>query len=613
MRACSSWPRPCSRSSSASGIVVALVGKAWSFFAEVDKSTLWGDNWAPRSEQFSHQGAARRAPCIVTGIAMLIAVPLGLGSAIYLSEYASPRVRRTLKPILEILAGIPSVVLGFFCVSFISPEHRADALRLGRHVQPRSPPASASASSPIPLVASVSEDAMRSVPLALREASYGLGARKITTVPAGGRARRRLRPGGRVHPRRLPGHRRDDGRAPRRRVGERARSSPQPARGGPHDDRRHRLADPRAPTPAVSRPRRQQPLLRRARALPHHPRPQRGRRPVRPPGAAGATEHAMARHHPRHRAADGRRAGPARAHQRRRATSAGRVFQARCSLCPAHRPRHPRRPPRRRVGRRVGRSSPTDLGDFLTGQYVVPRRRRPASTTPCGARSGSACSPCCRSRSGSPPPSTSRSTPRGAASRTSSTSTSATSPACRRSCTASSGSTILVETSRASPAARTLISAGITIAVLVLPIVIITSAEAMRAVPEQPPGGRASGSAPPAGRSSAARSSRTPRPGILTGTVLALARALGEAAPLLLVGAVGERLVGRLRRSSTSPSSGQPFTALPDRHHRLGQAAARLRVLRAVGRRHRRDAGDRAHRQLGRHPAPQPLREEESG
>jgi phosphate transport system permease protein len=160
-------------------IVVALVGKAWSFFAEVDKSTLWGDNWAPRSDEFSIK-ALLSASLIVTVIAMFIAAPIGLGSAIYLSEYANPKVRRTLKPILEVLAGIPSVVLGFFAVSFISPN-------LVQKVSGSAGTFSLASAGvavgilTVPLIASVSEDAMRSVPPALREASYGLGARKITT------------------------------------------------------------------------------------------------------------------------------------------------------------------------------------------------------------------------------------------------------------------------------------------------------------------------------------------------------------------------------------------------------------------------------------------------
>ena len=161
------------------GIVLALIGRAWSFFGDVELGSLFGDNWAPRSEDFSLK-ALLSGTLLVTAIAMVIATPVGLGSAIYLSEYASPRVRRTLKPILEVLAGIPSVVLGFFCVSFISPtivqKLTDDAGTFSL--------ASAGIGVGIltvPLVASVSEDAMRAVPAALREASYGLGARKITT------------------------------------------------------------------------------------------------------------------------------------------------------------------------------------------------------------------------------------------------------------------------------------------------------------------------------------------------------------------------------------------------------------------------------------------------
>jgi phosphate transport system permease protein len=117
---------------------------------------------------------------IITVVAILVAAPVGLASAIFLSEYASPRVRTIVKPILEILAGIPSVVLGFFALTWISPNVVqaifADAkafslLAAGIGVGVLT----------IPLVASISEDAMRAVPLALREASYGLGARRITT------------------------------------------------------------------------------------------------------------------------------------------------------------------------------------------------------------------------------------------------------------------------------------------------------------------------------------------------------------------------------------------------------------------------------------------------
>jgi phosphate transport system permease protein len=110
---------------------------------------------------------------------MLVATPLGLGAGIYLSEYASPRVRRLLKPILEVLASIPSVVLGFFALTWISPN-----LVQPLTGAPLSNMAAAGLAVGIlitPLVASISEDAMHAVPGYLREASYGLGARKRTT------------------------------------------------------------------------------------------------------------------------------------------------------------------------------------------------------------------------------------------------------------------------------------------------------------------------------------------------------------------------------------------------------------------------------------------------
>lgn len=112
---------------------------------------------------------------------MVVAVPLGMGAAIYLSEYARPRIRKTLKPILEILAGIPSVVLGYFALTWIAPD------LVGR-IWEEAGAASLLAAGigvgilTVPLIASVAEDAMRSVPGALREASSGLGARKVTTT-----------------------------------------------------------------------------------------------------------------------------------------------------------------------------------------------------------------------------------------------------------------------------------------------------------------------------------------------------------------------------------------------------------------------------------------------
>jgi phosphate transport system permease protein len=111
---------------------------------------------------------------------MVVAVPIGLGSAIYLSEYAPARVRAIVKPTLEVLAGIPSVVLGFFALSVIAPSIVQRFTDAGLFSLASAGIAVGILS--VPLVASVSEDALRSVPHALREASYGMGAKKITTV-----------------------------------------------------------------------------------------------------------------------------------------------------------------------------------------------------------------------------------------------------------------------------------------------------------------------------------------------------------------------------------------------------------------------------------------------
>jgi phosphate transport system permease protein len=163
-------------------IVVSLVGEAWQFVTGEDFS--WGSlndiGWFPRRGMYDI-GTLLVGSLIVTAIAMLVATPLGLGAAVYLSEYAPIRVRRILKPVLEVLAGIPSVVLGFFALTIISPE-------FVQEIWTDSPQFNLMAAGlgvgilTIPLVASISEDALRSVPRSLREASEGLGARKITTT-----------------------------------------------------------------------------------------------------------------------------------------------------------------------------------------------------------------------------------------------------------------------------------------------------------------------------------------------------------------------------------------------------------------------------------------------
>lgn len=161
-------------------IVLSLFGEAWSFVKEVDPATLWTDGWFPRRDQFDLRTLIVGST-MVASIAMVIAAPVGLGAAIYLSEYASVRWRRVLKPALEVLAGIPSVVLGFFALVVISPD-------LIRRIFPDAPQSNLLSAGigvgilTIPLVASVAEDALQAVPQALREGSYGMGARKMTTV-----------------------------------------------------------------------------------------------------------------------------------------------------------------------------------------------------------------------------------------------------------------------------------------------------------------------------------------------------------------------------------------------------------------------------------------------
>jgi phosphate transport system permease protein len=160
-------------------IVLSLVFEAISFVQQIDLSQLFAQGWFPRRAQFSLPTVIV-GTLIITLVAMVIAAPVGLASAIYLSEYASSRTRTAIKPILEILAGIPSVVLGFFALTWISP-HIVQAIFQGAGSATMLSAGIGVGILTIPLVASVSEDAMRAVPISLREASYGLGARRITT------------------------------------------------------------------------------------------------------------------------------------------------------------------------------------------------------------------------------------------------------------------------------------------------------------------------------------------------------------------------------------------------------------------------------------------------
>lgn len=166
------------------GIVVSLALPAVQFFREVGIGEfLTGTSWTPRFTDRSYGVLPLITGTLwTTAIALAVCIPLGLGAAIYLSEYASPRVRKILKPVLELLAGVPSVVYGLFAVTFVGPivlrewfgiqvstfSVLAAGLVLGVMI--------------IPTVASLAEDAMTAVPRALREASYGLGANRMRTV-----------------------------------------------------------------------------------------------------------------------------------------------------------------------------------------------------------------------------------------------------------------------------------------------------------------------------------------------------------------------------------------------------------------------------------------------
>jgi phosphate transport system permease protein len=161
-------------------IVASLAGGALQFLSKVEFGTLWSRGWFPRRNLFDIK-TIFVGTLMVSLIAMVVATPLGLGAALYLSEYASRRSRRFFKPILETLASVPSVVMAFFALRFISPEV---VQRLFGTDVPLFNITAAGVGVGIlvtPLVASVAEDAMYAVPNSLREASVGLGARRRTT------------------------------------------------------------------------------------------------------------------------------------------------------------------------------------------------------------------------------------------------------------------------------------------------------------------------------------------------------------------------------------------------------------------------------------------------
>jgi phosphate transport system permease protein len=176
------------------GIVLSVLFESLRFFQSVPVSDfLLGLEWSPqtaiRSDQVGSSGAFGAVPLftgtlLISCIAMLVAVPIGLMSAIYLSEYAGPRIRAAAKPLLEILAGIPTVVYGFFAALIVAPFIRDSGGLLGLDVASESALAAGLVMGImiIPFVSSLSDDVINAVPQALRDGAYGLGATQAETV-----------------------------------------------------------------------------------------------------------------------------------------------------------------------------------------------------------------------------------------------------------------------------------------------------------------------------------------------------------------------------------------------------------------------------------------------
>jgi phosphate transport system permease protein len=175
-------------------IIFSVLREAWQFFQHVPVlDFLFGTHWSPqmamRADQAGASGAFGALPLLagtfmITLIALLVAVPVGLMSAIYLSEYASTRLRRVLKPMLELLAGIPTVVYGYFAVITVAPfmHHLGDMLGLRIASESALTAGIVMGIMIIPFVSSLSDDMMTAVPRGLRDASYGLGATKSETI-----------------------------------------------------------------------------------------------------------------------------------------------------------------------------------------------------------------------------------------------------------------------------------------------------------------------------------------------------------------------------------------------------------------------------------------------
>lgn len=176
------------------GIVFSVLFESIRFFQTVPVSEfLFGLNWSPqtaiRSDQVGSSGAFGAVPLfagtlLITLIAMTVAVPIGLMSAIYLTEYAHPKFRATAKPLLEILAGIPTVVYGFFAALTVAPFIRDTGAHIGLTVASESALAAGLVMGImiIPFVSSLSDDVINAVPQSMRDGAYAMGATRSETV-----------------------------------------------------------------------------------------------------------------------------------------------------------------------------------------------------------------------------------------------------------------------------------------------------------------------------------------------------------------------------------------------------------------------------------------------
>lgn len=175
-------------------IVFSVLVEAWHFFEKVPLSDfLLGLHWSPqtalRADQAGASGSFGAIPLfvgtlLITTIAMLVAVPIGLFAAIYMAEYARPRTRTIAKPLLELLAGIPTVVYGYVAIIMVAPLLRDIGAALGLSIAAESALAAGLVMGImiIPFVSSLSDDIITAVPRSLREASLGIGATQSETI-----------------------------------------------------------------------------------------------------------------------------------------------------------------------------------------------------------------------------------------------------------------------------------------------------------------------------------------------------------------------------------------------------------------------------------------------